>query len=184
MSITISLIGADNFAIMQNGAIYQDGFPTYASAWSDYRRLIADTGALGYIYENLEQTSRGLYSVEGEGLIYVIKNPCMPDLIKIGSTVKGRENLRLSELHTTGVPLPFKPIAYFETPTRDCAAMVEKRIHDRLSVFRLNRQREFFKIIGDIYEYGIKLDDALEIVRCETNAHCIIQGSFDVIRTH
>ena len=42
-----------------------------------------------------------------EGIVYVLTNPAMPGMVKIGRT--GREiGARLSDLYTTGVPLPFE----------------------------------------------------------------------------
>ena len=41
-----------------------------------------------------------------KGIVYVLSNPAMPDIVKIGKT---RDiNQRLSSLYSTGVPLPFK----------------------------------------------------------------------------
>ena len=42
-----------------------------------------------------------------EGIIYVLANPAMPKLVKIGKTGRGVET-RLNDLYTTGVPLPFE----------------------------------------------------------------------------
>jgi hypothetical protein len=42
-----------------------------------------------------------------DGIVYVLSNPAMPRMVKIGRT--GREiGARLSDLYTTGVPLPFE----------------------------------------------------------------------------
>ena len=43
-----------------------------------------------------------------EGIIYVLTNPSMPGLVKIGKTARGDVNARLSELYSTGVPVPFE----------------------------------------------------------------------------
>ena len=42
-----------------------------------------------------------------DGTVYVLTNPAMPDLVKIGKTTRD-VSLRLSDLYTTGVPLPFE----------------------------------------------------------------------------
>ena len=45
--------------------------------------------------------------VMNEGIVYVLTNPAMPKMVKIGKT--GREvEARLNDLYTTGVPLPFE----------------------------------------------------------------------------
>ena len=41
-----------------------------------------------------------------EGSVYVLTNPAMPNMVKIGKTTRDVE-LRLADLYSTGVPLPF-----------------------------------------------------------------------------
>ena len=41
------------------------------------------------------------------GTVYVLTNPAMPDLVKIGKTTRDVQ-LRLADLYTTGVPYPFE----------------------------------------------------------------------------
>lgn len=43
-----------------------------------------------------------------EGIVYVLKNPAMPGLVKIGITTRAEVHIRMTELYTTGVPLPFE----------------------------------------------------------------------------
>ena len=40
-------------------------------------------------------------------IVYVLTNPAMPGLVKIGKTYADDVGLRLGQLYTTGVPLPF-----------------------------------------------------------------------------
>ena len=42
-----------------------------------------------------------------EGSVYFLTNPVMPNMVKIGNT-KRDVKLRLADLYSTGVPLPFK----------------------------------------------------------------------------
>jgi len=42
-----------------------------------------------------------------KGLVYVLTNPAMPRLVKIGQTTD-KITSRMNELNTTGVPLPFE----------------------------------------------------------------------------
>lgn len=66
----------------------------------------------------------------------------MPDVIKIGFTTGSMDD-RLRQLNTTGVPLPFEAVAMFKVnDPQGC----EKAVHDRLSKYRINNDREFFKI--------------------------------------
>ena len=76
------------------------------------------------------------------GIIYILSNPRMPGLLKIGCTTRPVEE-RLSELNrSTSAPAPFVPEAFFysEHPYED-----EKAIHSRLVRARLT-DREFFEI--------------------------------------
>ena len=77
------------------------------------------------------------------GFVYVLSNPLMPDIIKIGSTERSIKE-RVSELSaTTGVPMPFE-IEYFimtENP-KD----LEYSLHEEFSVYRVNGNREFFRV--------------------------------------
>ena len=42
-----------------------------------------------------------------EGSVYVLTNPAMPNMVKIGKTTRDVE-LRLADLYSTGVPLLFE----------------------------------------------------------------------------
>lgn len=42
-----------------------------------------------------------------EGIIYVLTNPSIPNLVKIGMTTRSEIEIRMSELYTTGFPVPF-----------------------------------------------------------------------------
>lgn len=39
-----------------------------------------------------------------KGLVYLLTNPAMPGIVKIGLTTRGDMKQRLNELFTTGVP--------------------------------------------------------------------------------
>lgn len=77
------------------------------------------------------------------GYVYILSNPCMPDLIKIGFTARNIDE-RIAELNSsTGVPEPFVLEATFCSinPERD-----EQIIHAELNEHRTNKNREFFQI--------------------------------------
>ena len=77
-----------------------------------------------------------------EGIVYVLTNPAMPGMVKIGKT--GREvELRLNDLYTTGVPLPFECEYAARVPDMD---KVEKAFHNAFGPYRVNPRREFFSI--------------------------------------
>lgn len=74
--------------------------------------------------------------------IYILTNPSMPDLIKVGKTTK-HPSSRMKELNSTGVPKPFK--LQLSLIVEDCS-LAEKHAHRILSKYRVNQKREFFKI--------------------------------------
>lgn len=82
-------------------------------------------------------------SYEISGNVYILTNPSMPGLIKIGFTDDDTVDYRITDLWTTGVPEPFKLEAYSKNNT---ARELEKQIHKLLDKYRLNKEREFFKI--------------------------------------
>jgi hypothetical protein len=76
-----------------------------------------------------------------KGYIYVLSNPKMPGLVKIGCTTRRVEE-RLRELsEASGVPVPFTLEAYFESDTPE---EHEAQIHRRLAAQRV-KGREFFE---------------------------------------
>ena len=42
------------------------------------------------------------------GIVYLLTNPVMPGLVKIGMTTQQEVDKRMKELYTTGVPVPFE----------------------------------------------------------------------------
>ena len=79
-----------------------------------------------------------------KGIIYVLTNPAMPDLVKIGKT--RNIDQRLSSLYSTGVPLPFKCIYAKKVEDMD---FVETKLHAAFDSKRLNQRREFFRILEE-----------------------------------
>ena len=76
------------------------------------------------------------------GFIYVMSNPAMPNLVKVGKSDRDPETFRKKELETTGVPEPFK-VEYYAFV--DDHNSVEKDVHSDLSKYRNKPNREFFK---------------------------------------
>ncbi|WP_267383093.1 MULTISPECIES: GIY-YIG nuclease family protein [unclassified Sphingomonas] len=78
------------------------------------------------------------------GIVYVLTNDAMPNMIKIGRTSGEGVERRVAELsRATGVPLPFK-VAVART-VHDAAA-VERALHVAFGPDRVNPSREFFGI--------------------------------------
>jgi hypothetical protein len=78
-----------------------------------------------------------------EGIIYLLSNPVMPGIIKIGRTYKEDVKVRMKELYSSGVPLPFD--CEYAATVRNID-LVEKALHTAFSPNRLNPKREFFEI--------------------------------------
>ncbi len=77
------------------------------------------------------------------GIVYVLTNPAMPGLVKIGKTSRDSMNARLNELYSTGVPVPFECV--FAARVND-ETKVESAFHRAFGPYRLNAKREFFEI--------------------------------------
>jgi len=76
-------------------------------------------------------------------IVYVLTNESMPGLVKIGMTDDTNADTRVSQLYSTGVPLPFE----VEYACRvDNALEVERALHSAFAPQRINPRREFFRI--------------------------------------
>jgi len=71
-----------------------------------------------------------------KGWVYIISNPAMPDLIKVGYSTKDPE-LRARELNNTGAPHPY--IVEYEMLIEG-PFQIEQQAHKVLSSFRENRE--------------------------------------------
>lgn len=76
------------------------------------------------------------------GILYLLTNPAMPNMVKIGITTKTTEE-RMSQLYSTGVPLPF--VCEYAIKVFDIS-IVESKIHTIFSKQRVNPKREFFNL--------------------------------------
>lgn len=78
-----------------------------------------------------------------KGLVYILTNPAMPGILKIGLTTRSDMQQRLNELFTTGVPVPFD--CTFACEVDNCAE-VERALHIAFGPNRIHPKREFFKL--------------------------------------
>lgn len=76
-------------------------------------------------------------------IVYVLTNPAMPGLVKIGFSAQDDANARIAQLYTTGVPVPFSLEFACRVPN---GAEVERALHTAFGPSRINPRREFFKI--------------------------------------
>ena len=88
-------------------------------------------------------SERSFFSQNPEnGFIYVLSNPSMPGLLKIGFSIRNVAE-RVAELSSsTGIPSDFVFEALFASPA---AQEDEYRIHEALSAYRQGT-KEFFRI--------------------------------------
>lgn len=77
------------------------------------------------------------------GIVYVLTNPAMEGLVKIGITTRSTLENRMGELYSTGVPVPFKCEIAVEV---DDEMSVESVLHKAFAKFRVNPRREFFEV--------------------------------------
>ncbi len=79
------------------------------------------------------------------GIVYLLTNPVMPGLVKIGMTTREDMDARMKELYSTGVPVPFECQFACKVKKGDCAK-IEKALHTAFNPQRINANREFFRI--------------------------------------
>lgn len=75
-----------------------------------------------------------------KGYVYILTNPSMPGLVKIGHSKHGGE-ARARHLRTTGVPAPF--VLRFEILATNAPAL-EADVHAAISEYRVDPNREYF----------------------------------------
>lgn len=74
--------------------------------------------------------------------IYILTNPTIPDLVKIGRTTNLEDRLKQLSSHA-GVPVAFE--CYYSCEVKD-GQDIEERLHFGLGDHRINPKREFFRI--------------------------------------
>ncbi|WP_372809467.1 GIY-YIG nuclease family protein [Litorivivens sp.] len=102
-----------------------------------------------------------------KGYVYVLSNPSMPGVYKIGRSINGGEE-RAKSLYTTGVPEPFSLEYEIYCNAHEEA---ESLAHEYLSEFRVTDSREFFRCDLDqavmavcracVHEFDISVGDCL-----------------------
>ncbi|GHD25463.1 GIY-YIG nuclease family protein [Parahalioglobus pacificus] len=81
--------------------------------------------------------------MESNEIVYVLSNAAMPGILKIGRTTQKGVEDRMSQLYSTGVPLPFD--CEYAAMVDDCQK-VESALHTAFGPYRINPKREFFEI--------------------------------------
>lgn len=117
------------------------GIVLLAGGYSLYNFLSRSVGMGNSKTGDSKRKSNSISCSSPSGSVYVLTNPEMPNLVKIGHTTRTAAK-RAKELSGTGVPGEYK-VAY-EIPV-DHPRQVERRVHHRLSDERISRG-EFFKV--------------------------------------
>lgn len=95
-----------------------------------------------------------------EGIVYILTNPGMPNLIKIGVTSREDIKKRMQELYSTGVPYPFE-LEYAMKISN--AEEIENIIHSIFGIHRVNINREFFEMEAERAVLALKLTKGQEV---------------------
>ncbi|WP_281700862.1 GIY-YIG nuclease family protein [Acetobacter malorum] len=90
-----------------------------------------------------------------DGIIYILTNPVMPGLVKIGKTDQIISK-RLKQLYSSGVPVPFE--CFYAKRVSDYHR-VEKHLHGAFGDHRINGNREFFRIEPERVQLILELLD-------------------------
>ena len=114
------------------------------------------------------------------GFVYLLSNPAMPGLIKIGVTYAEDVKTRMNQLYNTSVPFPFELVYVAKVQQPD---KVESALHTAFAPQRVNTKREFFSIepsqaisilklleISDATEQAIQQPTAVEIDSADIEA--------------
>ncbi len=92
--------------------------------------------------------------------VYILTNPAIPNLIKIGKTLWPLEG-RVAELsRASGVPLPFEVFYAAEVMDMD---KCEKLLHETFMDRRINPRREFFSVAPEQAVSALKLAEIVNI---------------------
>jgi hypothetical protein len=104
------------------------------------------------------------------GFVYVLKNRSMPNLYKIGHTLKSPQQ-RAKELSgQTNMPESFEVVYYGEVNNPN---KLENELHERYKELRVNSSREFFNLTDDDLFWlcnSIK-EDCDNVSECEHYKH-------------
>ncbi len=102
--------------------------------------------------------------ISGKGFIYILSNPSMPNLYKVGLTTNSVKQ-RIQELNSTGVPRSFHLAKKYEI-REDKLLAVERHAHRKLTAKGLHHGKEFFE--GPIHVVEAEVEDAIFEIAGET----------------
>jgi hypothetical protein len=98
--------------------------------------------------------------MEDSGVLYVLTNPFMPGLVKIGCTTGPVEERIKALSSATGVPVAFQ--CHFAAQVESMTAK-EKTLHQLFSDKRVNPNREFFQVAPEKIVLAIRMGSFVEV---------------------
>lgn len=98
--------------------------------------------------------------MDDSGNLYVLTNPFMPGLVKIGCTIGPVEERIKALSGGTGVPVAFQ--CHFAAKVDNMAAK-EKTLHQLFSDRRVNPNREFFQVAPEKVVLAIRMGSFTEV---------------------
>ena len=101
-------------------------------------------GAKGIVVEARKIVRQERFGIITGGCVYILTNPSMPGLIKVGKT-KYSAYRRAQELYRTGVPEPFVVEHWVEVSDPKDRDRLERSLKKGLKKYRINKNREFFR---------------------------------------
>ena len=96
--------------------------------------------------EKHQLTTNGMPRSKRE--LYILSNPAMPGLLKVGLTTVGTDIRAANLAATAGVPAEFEVVARYSFPEEISTAdlkEIEQEAHEHLKKFRYSENKEFFR---------------------------------------
>lgn len=103
--------------------------------------------------------------MDNRGILYVLTNPFMPGLVKIGCTTGTVEDRIYDISAATGVPVAFQ--CHLAAEVADMTAK-EKTLHQLFSDKRVNPKREFFEVAPEKVVLAIRMGPHSEVTPGKT----------------
>lgn len=109
----------------------------------------------------------------GKGFIYILSNPSMSNIYKVGLTTNSVRQ-RIQELNSTGVPKSFELVKKYEIREEKLLS-VERLAHRKLKSNELHHGKEFFE--GNINLIKVAVEDAIFELTGETAVDLVGEAS-------
>jgi hypothetical protein len=118
------------FKLATHFALIPTTDPGFKEGWED----------IIYLKEPVVDASGGVRATE---YVYVLVNKSMPGMVKIGMTTDTPQKRAYDINKATGVPTPWVPVWWLKCYA---SGILERRVHEHLSEYRVADNREMFSI--------------------------------------